>query len=342
MNTQTLEVHTDYVNDVAIISDSQCIASCSTDGTIIISDAHTLQVTHTIRGNDAPVWCVDVSKDGTRLASGDKNRTIMVYELKNGATPTELFTLRQTFHANAVKFSPDDQKIASCSSDGTVLLWSARSGKLLLTSVDHGDAVVCLAWSPDSKLVACNGRGNMIHVFDAATGTQVRELNGGHTERYVCCLVFGATSDVLYSGGGGRGGDHAITEWKLAEGREATVTCRLQGHTDDVTSISVSPCRRMMASGSDDMTVVIWDLTRKSKIRVLEGHTHLVRSVAWSGDRDLIASGSYDRTVRVWQVNVRVRSVSGVCFSLPFFDPEVSSFHCTTHFVIVLVINSES
>ncbi len=320
MKSRTLKAHTGYVNSVVIFRDSQHMASCGNDGTIIISDAHTLQVTHTIRGHDTRVLCVDVSKDGTRLASGDWEGTIKVHELKDGAAPTELFTLKgHTSWVWAVKFSPDDQKIASCSFDGTVLLWSVQSGERLLTFGGHGRRVFCLAWSRDSKLVACAGVGIIIRVIDAATGTQVRELKGGHTGSRVWCLVFGATSDVLYSGGGG--GDYAIIEWKLAEGREATVTCRLQGHTGDVNSISTSPCRRMMASGSDDGTVVIWDLTRKSKIRVLEGHTDWVRSVAWSGDRDIIASGSGDTTVCVWQVNVQVRGVSAfVIFSLSFFN----------------------
>ena len=61
-----------------------------------------------------------------------------------------------------------------------------------------------------------------------------------------------------------------------------------------------------MASGSYDGTVVIWELSRKSKIRVLEGHTRYVTSVAWSGDGGFITSGSYDKTVRVWQVNAQV------------------------------------
>ncbi len=239
--------------------------------------------------------------------------TIKVHELKDGAAPTELFTLKgHTRRVRAVKFSPDDQKIASCSGDTTVLLLSAQSGERLLTFEGHGDQVYCLAWSPDSKLVACAGVGVIISVTDAATGTQVRELKGGHTGVWVLCLVFGATSDVLYSGGG----DHAIIEWKLAEGREATVTCRLQGHTRDVSSITTSPCGRMMASGSNDGTVVIWDLTRKSRIRVLEGHTKLVMSVAWSGDGEIIATGSRDKTVRVWQVNVQVCGVS-VCNIFP-------------------------
>jgi WD40 repeat protein len=307
MNSRTLEAHTYYVRDVVIFSDSQSIVSCSHDETIIISDAQTLEVTHTIRGHDAQVESVDVSKDGTMLVSGDWEGFITVNELKDGAAPTELFTLEaHNACVCAVKFSPDDQKFASCSHDETVMIWSAQSCELLLTIGGHQAELRCLAWSQDSKLVACNGMGDIIRVIDAATGTQVRELRGGHTGGHVFCLVFGATSDVLYSGGN----DSPIIEWKLAEGREATVTCRLQGHTGSVNSISVSPCGTMMAGGSLDHTVVIWDLPRKSKIRVLEGHTDVVTSVAWSGDGDMIASGSSDETVRVWRVNVQVRGVS--------------------------------
>jgi WD40 repeat protein len=169
----------------------------------------------------------------------------------------------------------------------------------------------CVGLSRDSKLVACTGLGVIIRVIDTSTGTQVRELKRGHTGGCVCGLVFGATSDVLYSSEG----DGDIIEWKLAEGREATVTCRLWGYTRAVRRISMSPCGRMMASVSSDGTVVIWDLTRKSDIRVLEGHTYHVTSVAWSGDGDMIASGSWDRTVRVWQVNVQVRGVSACVIS---------------------------
>jgi WD40 repeat protein len=333
MNSRTLKAHKGNVWGVAVFSDSQHIASCSSDMTIIISDAHTLQVTHTIRGHHAPVGCVGVSKDGTRLASGDSMGTIKVHELKDGAAPTELFTLKgHTGYVWAVKFSPDDQKIASCSDDKKVLLFSARSGKRLLTFRGHRGDVYCLAWSRDSKLVACAGSGVIIRVIDAATGTQVRELKGGHTGACVWCLVFGATSDVLYSGGGGSGGDCAIVEWKLAEGGEATVTCRLRGHTDAVNSITTSPCGRMMVSGSCDGTVVIWELTRKSKIRVLEGYTDVLTSVVWSGDGEVIVSGSEDSTMRVWQVNVQVR---GVTTSIIFLY--VSSFQPTNSEVSIYI-----
>jgi WD40 repeat protein len=89
--------------------------------------------------------------------------------------------------------------------------------------------------------------------------------------------VFGATSDVLYSGG--RDGDDAIIEWKLAEGREATVTRRLRGHTNWVRGMVQSPCNEYLASTSNDGTVRIWGLATGKEEGKLESHTDQRTSV---------------------------------------------------------------
>ena len=139
-------------------------------------------------------------------------------------------------------------------------------------------------------------------MFEAATGTQVRELKGCNTA--VSCLLFGATSDVLYSGG--QGSDNAIAEWRLAEGREPTVMRTLQGHTHSVSSIALSPEERYMASASFDRTVRLWEVATGQPIRVLEGHITCVNSVVWSRDGEAIVSGSYDNTVSVWGMDAQV------------------------------------
>jgi WD40 repeat protein len=278
LHSRTFPVHTDRVHSVTILGDSQHSASGSDDKTIIILDTSAGQVKHTLTGHHARVVCVDVSKDDTMLVSGDYDGTIIFWRLhKDGAAPTVLRTFKG--HAKcvwAVAFSPDGQKIASCSGDGAVMVWSAQSGERLQRFTGHGGAVCCLAWSPDSKHVACAGQGGIIRVIEAATGTQVRELKGGHKAgSSVFCLVYRATSDVLYSGGGC--GDCAIIEWRLAEGREATVTRRLRGHTGTVSGMAMSPCNEFIASASCDRTVRIWGLATGGGLRAIQSGSLLWR-----------------------------------------------------------------
>ena len=69
-------------------------------------------------------------------------------------------------------------------------------------------------------------------------------------------------------------------------------------------SIAYSPDGMHLASGSDDGTVRLWDLSGTSPTAsVLTGHTHWVRSVAFSPDGGHLASGSEDRTVRLWDLS---------------------------------------
>ena len=70
-----------------------------------------------------------------------------------------------------------------------------------------------------------------------------------------------------------------------------------------VRSVAYSPTGDLLATGSYDEVVRLWQPTTGALVRSLTGHAGWVRSVAFSPDGEMLASASDDNTVRLWRVS---------------------------------------
>ena len=73
-------------------------------------------------------------------------------------------------------------------------------------------------------------------------------------------------------------------------------------HDDRVLSVAYSPDGKILASGSGDHTIKLWDVKTGKEQATLKGHTGQVDSVAYSPDGQMLASGSDDKTIKLWDV----------------------------------------
>lgn len=79
----------------------------------------------------------------------------------------------------------------------------------------------------------------------------------------------------------------------------------LKGHDDPIYSIAVAPGGRLVATGSFDRTIRLWDLTTGKEARSLggkNGHQNQVLSVTFSPAGDVLASGGSDNVVKLWDL----------------------------------------
>ena len=76
----------------------------------------------------------------------------------------------------------------------------------------------------------------------------------------------------------------------------------LEGHSEAVLNVAFSPSGRMLASGSGDTTVRMWDLNTECPDATLEGHKGWVLYVAFSPDGKILASAGMDKNIFLWDV----------------------------------------
>jgi WD40 repeat protein/uncharacterized caspase-like protein len=74
------------------------------------------------------------------------------------------------------------------------------------------------------------------------------------------------------------------------------------GHAGQVLSLAFTSDSKLLASGSVDKTIVLWDPATGNQLRALKEHTGTVNSVAFSPDDKQLASGSADNTIKIWDV----------------------------------------
>lgn len=265
------------------------------------------------------------SPNGQVLAVGDDEGNIRRWDLTTGEARPVLDAHPGTW-VTSVVFSPDGEKIASGSRKGLAKVWDAATGEEIHTLVVHGDGVRDVVFSADGQRLATVSRPT-VKVWDVDTGEEIAAVHG-YTEG-VNDLAFFSDGETLISGTSDRlrlwdvqageevgvlsdpelwinslavapdgqtlalGGHDEVRLWDIVRGVQTSV---LLGHTSStVWDVAFSPDGQLLASGSQDQTARLWDVSAAEERRVLQGHSGVnasVWGVAWSPDGEVLASAS--------------------------------------------------
>ena len=165
------------------------------------------------------------------------------------------------------------------------------------TLTGHTGSVFEIAFKDNGTLIS-GDHGNTLRAWNVATGTQRWEKDVGNTV-YAVALPSHDPHFIAYGGSF----NHNI---RMRYSNDGDWRGEVSGHTDHVLSLAFKPNSYLLASGSSDDTIRIWDVgdnTNLRHVRTLRGHTESVYSVAWSPDGRTLASASRDGTVRLWNPN---------------------------------------
>src|SRR5262249_33168183 len=150
---------------------------------------------------------------------------------------------------------------ASCSLDGTALIWDFRpkwNGKAMAT------------------LTHANEKGAKVPVH---------------------CVAYSPRGDRVATGAA----DGLVRQWSVRGGPPLAVHgAAVAGPTHGVLAVAFLPDGQALVSGSDDGTLTVWDLVKNAPRLTIRAHAKAVTSVAVSRDGKRLLSGSRDMTVRLW------------------------------------------
>ncbi len=213
--------------------------------------------------------------------------------------------------------SPDNSVIAA-GADDAVYLWDTRAGWAKRTLKGHRDAVIGVAFTPDSATLISAGRDGEVRFWDLPDGQIGRTLDaGGKALNDMSLSADGSTLATVDADGVVRVFDVQSGDLLQTIGPDA----------DTGLAVALSVDGALLAI-DDDAHVQIWDVHTGEALRTLEnyceddpelardacleagqkwlGHEKAVTTLAFSPDGELLASGSADTTIIFWEVETGV------------------------------------
>jgi hypothetical protein len=161
------------------------------------------------------------------------------------------------------------------------LRWLSRD----MSTMVKNPSQLLIDTATSTQPLASKARIDMISLLD--------EMHKSHGISFQSTHPNGTTSSELWYRGRGIGGPHSFDSTLMV----------LVGHSDKVTSVSLSSDCSKIVSGSDDRTIRIWDVTTGTEIHKLDGHSGGVTSVSFSSDcSKIVSSRSWDNSIRIWDV----------------------------------------
>ena len=233
------------VFNIAVSQDKKRVVSGTGSGRVAVwtVESYSLVKVIQLKAHDDCVQAVDVSPDGTKIATGSRDKTLCVWSLSTGRHL--LGPLNHNAHVVAVKFSPNGRLIATATYNRDVRVYDGLNGGL------HGDFQIqvystSLAWASDSKQLIALSRDGHVHCLDVFTGTTLLKWAIHSSDNARCIALAGNDTFIAVSA------NSSVSFWDTATREQIGSVIE---HTHDIWSMAISSNYDVVIAGHNRITL---------------------------------------------------------------------------------------
>ncbi|WP_161934726.1 helix-turn-helix domain-containing protein [Frankia sp. R43] len=302
---------TQDVHSVGFSPDGRTLVAGGEDKALWLYDVsdpqRPVQLGTPITGPPRSVLSVAFSPSGDTLAAGSADSGVWLWNITDVHRPVAAgapLTDAASF-VNAIVFAPDGRALLAGGSDGNARMWDLDS-RAVTATLPHPQPVTAVAFARDGRSPVTGAADGTTRLWPRPAPTLAGPTGRVFTVAFAPDQRFLATS----------GADGAIRLFEATDsGHFSAINPPITSAQKDTTysgAAAVSPNGRIVAAGSLQGPVHLWDITDPRKPVLLGspllGSTAVVESVAFSPDGRTLAVAGDDKTVRLWDVTSPHRS----------------------------------
>lgn len=196
--------------------------------------------------------------------------------------------------------------LAAGGEDGEIVLWDPATAQVLATASAHDSRVSSLDFSPDAAILASAGLDGAVRLWNARSLERLATLSEPDPTDEAWCVRFSPGGTRLAS---------ASNEIRLWQAPFQSPPRSLTLHERPVISLAFGSSGEELYSGSQDRTLIAWDLESGTPRARLEADNGTLRSILPTSEEDLVYVSGWWRT-DLWDVGEE-----RVLTSTPHFEP---------------------
>ncbi len=280
--------------------DGRWLFACDAGGRIYMWDAKTSTLIGTCQGPATHARSVCWRPGHTQLYAGFLNGDLASFTVSESGPALE--SSWPAHHADIIglAFDASGSTLVSAATSGDVQVWNPDDHRLIRSihttqSFFHGVSI-----SPDGRTVATSAKTPGVGFFSVVTG----ELIGSVADLYPNWRVRYSLDGSLIAA------SRAKSEIDIIDARTFTTLRTLRGHASSIVDIAFDPTGTMIASGSADKTLRLWDVATGRNLLTIETDAE-VSSVSFIPGRRAVASCGPAGRAQVWDLAYYDRHIAG-------------------------------